>query len=112
MSAQSTYTLLLTNASYYIDQRSADRVREALRLDIKWFLMPAKVCGSDEPDRLVSIDTETILTLVAHDAERNPAVNEWRAAKRAKNVVSLNDYVARRLDVPASAAPLQQAQEA
>jgi hypothetical protein len=71
MSALPTYTLLLTDASYYIDQRSADRVREALRLDIKWFLMPAKVCGSDEPDRLVSVDTETILTLIAHDAERS-----------------------------------------
>jgi hypothetical protein len=112
MSAQSTYTLLLTNASYYIDQRSADRVREALRLDVNWFLMPAKVCGSDEPDRLVSIDTETILTLIEHDAERNPDVNEWRAAKRARNVVSLNDYVARRIDVAAVPAPLQQAQEA
>ena len=109
MSAPPTYTLLLSDASYYIDQRAADRVREAVRLDIEWFLITAKVCGADEPDRLVSIDTESILTLIAHDAERNPAVNEWRNANRATNVVSLEDYVARRLDAPAPALRAQEA---
>jgi hypothetical protein len=70
MTTSGSYTLILTDGSYYIDETAAGRVREALRLDVDQFLILTKVCGTTEPDRLVSIKSDSILTLVAHDEMR------------------------------------------
>jgi len=60
------YTLLLVDGSHYIDQRAADRVETALRLNVDQFLIAAKVCGSSDPDRLVAVRTNDVVSLVRH----------------------------------------------
>ena len=61
------YTLLLTGGSHYIDQRAADRVETALRLNVDQFLINVKVCGSNEPDRLVAVRSDSVVSLLPHD---------------------------------------------
>ncbi|GAC1587549.1 MAG: hypothetical protein NVS3B28_12160 [Candidatus Velthaea sp.] len=85
------YTLLLAGGSHYIDQRAADRVESALRLDVDQFLINVKVCGSDEPDRLVAIRTDSVVSLLPHDfvALRDRASVRGRA--RSKRIVATGD---------------------
>lgn len=87
MISPGTYTLLLTDGSFYIDQSAADRVREALRIDMDRFLIFAKVCGTDEPDRLVTIDSARILSLISH-AEVSPLARHRLTRRVARRSVS------------------------
>jgi hypothetical protein len=82
-----SYTLLLTDGSYYIDETAAQRVREAIRLDVDQFLIFTKVCGTSEPDRLVSIKADAILTLIAHETVRRrlPRASAVRGLRRVQH---------------------------
>lgn len=87
MNASGAYTLLLSDGSYFIDSAAADRVREALRINIERFLIFAKVCGTDEPDRLVAIDAARVLSIIAHD-EISPLARHRLTRRVARRSVS------------------------
>jgi hypothetical protein len=89
------YTVLLTNGSHFLTRESAEKILDSLRSDSPYVEVYAK--GADGRDVSVLIDISSVLTLIAHDTQSNPLLEQWRARRRS-NIVSLDAYVASRAE--------------
>lgn len=97
-----TYTVLLTDGSYYISRGEAELVMNALRARAESISICPRL--GEGPPTSVKIPLDKVLTLIAHDAKSNPRLEQWKR-RRASNVVSLSSYVAKRGALGDSAPP-------
>jgi hypothetical protein len=87
------YTVLAINGAFYVDAENASVVFDALREDRQGVTF--RTAESAISATNVTVPVAEVLAVLAHDADENSDLRSWRS-RRAKQVVSLADYLRRR----------------